>query len=214
MKTFLFGVSFLLMAAAVQAQSVFTSPLGGEEIVAGSTRTISWDPKLVTGMLTLSLWDGARGSWQNVFTNVPAEEGKISWAVPNDLSGNKFRIKLSTSGSMKGSALTRTFFSIQPASKTEARSEAPVNVPMLTVHPNPAFSQARICVPDLPAGTPVTMIVVNSEGEVVSTLYNATPDAELGLCCTLDCSTLPDGVYFARLWNDILGQSIKLIINH
>ncbi|HET6399962.1 MAG TPA: right-handed parallel beta-helix repeat-containing protein [Candidatus Kapabacteria bacterium] len=84
----------------------------------------------------------------------------------------------------------------------------------MTVHPNPATNLARICVLDLPAGTPVTLIVVNEAGEIVSTLYNSTPDAELGLCCTLDCSKLPNGTYFARLWNDILGQSVKLLVQH
>ena len=85
---------------------------------------------------------------------------------------------------------------------------------MLTVHPNPAGNYARLCVPELPEGQPVTMVVVNSAGQVVATLYNATPEAELGLCCTLDCTKLANGIYFARLWNDQMGQSVKLSVAH
>jgi hypothetical protein len=101
---------------------------------------------------------------------------------------------------------------ISPAFK--AADGHPVEPSLMTIHPNPAMNLARICVPDLAAGTAVKMIVVNATGEIVSTLYDATPDAELGLCCTLDCSKLPDGIYFARLWNDVLGQSVKLVIQH
>ncbi len=48
----------------------------------------------------------------------------------------------------------------------------------------------------------------------ISSLYNATPEAELGLCLTLDCSKLPDGNYFARVINDIMGKSVKISVQH
>ncbi len=84
----------------------------------------------------------------------------------------------------------------------------------VTVHPNPANSTSKVCVADLPGGIPAVVEVVNQSGEVVATLYDATPDAELGLCLTLDCSKLPSGIYYARVWNAIMGQAVKLSVSH
>ncbi len=84
----------------------------------------------------------------------------------------------------------------------------------VTVHPNPANSTTRICVADLPGGVPAIVEVVNQEGEVVATLYNATPDAELGLCLSLDCSNLPSGIYYAHVSNAIMGRAVKLSVSH
>ncbi len=107
------------------------------------------------------------------------------------------------------------FFSIQPpAAKTETQVAGMTSPILCTVHPNPAQYQARICVEDLPAGVPTVFEIVSVTGQQVATLYNATPDAELGLCCTLDCSTLPSGTYFARIMNDNMGSSVKLVIQH
>ncbi|MFI5202345.1 MAG: hypothetical protein ACHQNE_08155 [Candidatus Kapaibacterium sp.] len=189
--------------------------MGGEELVSGTTQTVSWNPKLVTGMLTLSLWDGGHGKWLPVFSNVPSEEGQIKWTVPDNLEGNKFRVKLSTTGTMHGSALSRTFFSIlPPAPKVEAVIPGVTSAIDMTVHPNPSSNHTRICVADLPADIPANVDVVNEDGTTVATLYNATPDAELGLCLTLDCSKLPSGTYFARIANANMGRSVKLLIQH
>jgi hypothetical protein len=209
------AIGIVLLVGSARSQSVITSPMGGEEIVSGSTRTISWNPKLVTGMLTLSLWDGGHGKWLSVFTNVPAEEGHIGWQVPAYLEGNKFRVKLSTTGTMAGSALSRTFFSIlPPAPKVEAAVPGVTSAIDMTVHPNPASNMTRICVADLPADISANVEVVNEAGETVATLYNATPDAELGLCLTLDCSKLPSGTYFAHISNSIMGRAVKLSVQH
>ncbi len=102
------GYAVSAFSGNANAQSVITSPMGGEEITAGSQQTVSWNKELVIGMLTLSLWDGEHGKWSNVFTNVPSEEGKISWAVPNNLQGKKFRVKLSTTGTASGSTPSPT----------------------------------------------------------------------------------------------------------
>jgi hypothetical protein len=208
-------IALSAIGSSAFAQSVITSPMGGEEFIAGSTRTVSWNPKLVTGMLTLSLWDGEHSKWSNVFSNVPAEEGEITWAVPSNLQGKKFRVKLSTTGTVSGSMLSRTFFSIVPPPAKVETSVPGVTSPIAcTVHPNPASSQTRICIEDLPEGVPATVEIVNELGNVVTTLYNATPDAELGLCLTLDCTKLPSGIYYAHIMNDNMGQAVKLSVAH
>jgi hypothetical protein len=214
--TFLISVTAVLaIAIRADAQPVLTYPMGGEQIVAGSMRIISWNPKFVTGMLTLSLWDGEHAKWSTISANVPSGEGKISWAIPSNLQGKKFRVKLSTTGSVSGSVFSRTFFSIVPPdAKVEIQVPGVTSPIMCTVHPNPAQLQARICVEDLPAGIPTEFEIVSETGQQVATLYNATPDAELGLCCSLDCSKLPSGIYFARIMNDNMGSSVKLVIQH
>src|SRR5437868_8882435 len=93
--TFVFGV-LLALPAVVGAQQVITSPAGGDVLRPGSAKVISWDTKLVTGLVSLSLWDGVKGKWSTIWNNVPSEEGKITWAVPSYLEGNRFRVKLST----------------------------------------------------------------------------------------------------------------------
>jgi hypothetical protein len=209
------SVLAILFSSPASAQSVITFPIGGEVITAGSTHAITWNPKLVSGMLTLSIWDGEHARWSNVYTNVPSNEGKILWAVPSNLQGKKFRVKLSTTGTMNGSSFSRTFFTIvPPAPKAESRVPGVTSPITCTVHPNPASSETRICVEDLPEGVPASVEMVNELGNAVTTLYNATPDAELGLCLTLDCSKLPSGIYYAHIMNDNMGRSVKLSVEH
>ena len=116
-----------------------------------------------------------------------------------------------------GSALSRTFFSIEPPPVPLLEKEGVPGMTSaidMTVHPNPSSNRTRICIADLPAGIPATVQVVNENGETVATLYHATPDAELGLCLTLDASRLPSGTYFARIANSIMGRAVKLSIQH
>jgi hypothetical protein len=208
-------IAISVIASNAFAQSVIISPTGGEELTAGSTQTVSWNPKLVTGMLTLSLFDGEHAKWSDVFANVPAEEGQICWTVPSYLQGRKFRMKLSTNGTVSGYTFSPAFFTIaSPAPKVES-SVPGVTIPIVcTLQPNPASAVTRICVEDLPEGVPATLEIVNEVGNVVTTLYNATPDAELGLCYTLDCSKLPSGIYYAHIMNANIGRAAKLSVKH
>jgi len=84
----------------------------------------------------------------------------------------------------------------------------------VTVHPNPVRGTVRICVTDLPEGIPATVDVVNEMGVAVATLYNATPDAELGLCLQLDCSNLPSGTYYADLQTQGAHKAVKFSVQH
>ena len=49
-----------------------------------------------------------------------------------------------------------------------------------------------------------------SSGEI----YDATPDAELGLCLQLDCSHLPSGTYYADLSTQGLHKAVEFSIQH
>jgi len=84
----------------------------------------------------------------------------------------------------------------------------------VTVHPNPSSLTTKICVEDLPEGVPATVEIFNAMGQSVSTLYDAIPEAELGLCLSLDCSRMPSGTYYARVVNDIMGTTVKFSVEH
>ncbi len=107
--------------------------------------------------------------------------------------------------------------SYNPAGKIAAGTQAPGTDTAgldVTIHPNPAGNYTRICVADLPADVPAVVEVVNENGDVVATLYNATPDAECGLCLTLDCKKLPSGIYYAHIANAIMGRAVKISVQH
>ncbi len=162
------GISILmiLLATSAYSQREMTAPLGGEALIAGSQNAIKWDTSLVAGMVTISLWDGNRKNWKPICENVPSEEGGFDWHVPADLNGHLFRLKL-TAKSVPSSALTKTFFSIiPPAPKVEAAVPGVTSAIDMTVHPNPATREARICVADLPADIPANVEVVNESGAV------------------------------------------------
>ncbi|MDP4199318.1 MAG: Ser-Thr-rich GPI-anchored membrane family protein [Bacteroidota bacterium] len=207
----IFQLALIVPVALAQAQSVFLTPAGGEEIAAGSTQTITWNKDLAKGMLTLSLWDGGHAKWNTIFANVPSEEGHIAWSVPANLAGKRFRIKLSSTDSLHGSGLTRTFFTITqppPAPHIE-KAEKFAKLSAVRVHPNPARDQALICIDEIAAGEPFIAEVVSMTGEHIATLYDATPEADLGLCHRLDCSHLAAGTYFVRIANSTQGRTVK-----
>ena len=182
-------------------------------IQAGTRKEISWDTHLAKGMLSLSLWDGGKGKWSTIFSNVPAEEGHLSWVVPSYLEGQKFRVKLVSSDPARGTAFSRTFFTIQQPSSAAPRVTSAVNTAQkgitLTVHPNPVTGIAHICVEELPDGVPVVVDVVSAKGEKITTLYDATPSGDIGLCASLDCSKLPCGTYYAQFQNAALRRVVK-----
>ncbi len=103
-----------------------------------------------------------------------------------------------------------------PAAKhaTQTRAVQSSSPLVVTVHPNPASNFVKVCVEELPEGIPVQVNVVNQMGVSVATLYNATPEAELGLCLSLDCSKLPSGVYYADLQTEGTHKAVKFSVEH
>jgi hypothetical protein len=121
-----------------------------------------------------------------------------------------------SSGDSYGALTVEACYTDGGAGKALDGSNAPTDITNLavTVHPNPATSTVKVCIEDLPGGIPVVVDVVNQLGESVATLYNATPDAELGLCLSLDCSTLPSGNYYADLQTMGMHHAVKFTVAH
>ncbi|MDP4200360.1 MAG: T9SS type A sorting domain-containing protein [Bacteroidota bacterium] len=94
-----------------------------------------------------------------------------------------------------------------------AETIAQIGPSTVRVHPNPATgNQVLICVDSLPAGVPFLAEVVDATGAHVATLYEATPDADLGLCYRLDCTSLPNGTYYVRVSNKTQGGTMKFSV--
>ena len=84
----------------------------------------------------------------------------------------------------------------------------------VTVHPNPVKGTVKICVADIPGGIPTQVDVVDQLGHEVAMLFNATPEAESGLCLSLDCSTISSGTYYADLQTMGMHKAVKFTIEH
>lgn len=82
----------------------------------------------------------------------------------------------------------------------------------IRIHPNPTSTQVLICVDALVAGEPFVAEVVSVTGEHIATLYDATPEAELGLCQRLDCTHLAPGTYYVRVANSTQGRAVKFSV--
>ena len=120
---FILTLALLLISASANAQSVIVSPAGGENIVAGANFSILWIPQRVTGNISLSLSDSEHGTLATICSNVPASQAKFVWHVPQNLSGTKFRVKISTTGKLKGSSQSQAFFTVGPFQKGAKRSK-------------------------------------------------------------------------------------------
>ncbi|MDP4198310.1 MAG: T9SS type A sorting domain-containing protein [Bacteroidota bacterium] len=94
----------------------------------------------------------------------------------------------------------------QPHPKTTTARIGDLNI---SIHPNPATTRVLICVDALPADNPFMAEVVSATGQHIATLYDATPEADIGLCYTLDCSGLANGTYYVRVANSVLGGVVK-----
>ena len=120
---FILTLALLLISASANAQSVIVSPAGGENIVAGSDFPILWIPHRITGNISLSLLESVHGTSTPICSNVPASQAKFVWHVPANLSGTKFRVKISTTGKLKGSSQSQAFFTVGPFQKGAKRAK-------------------------------------------------------------------------------------------
>jgi hypothetical protein len=80
------------------------------------------------------------------------------------------------------------------------------------VYPNPATSRVLICVESIPSDLPYYADVVSATGEKIATIFDATPEGELGLCYVLDGTKLEPGNYFVRVANALVGRVVKFTI--
>jgi len=173
-----------------------------------------------------SLWIGTVDSmivkrssiyWPGVTVGIEADTARYKF--PCGFSSDSVFLSMDAERGDTTNSIVRSYATIIDTDSTappaEKRAEHPTVMRVdtgglqVTVHPNPARTMVEICVEDLPEGVPASAIVVNQGGETVATLYNATPDGELGLCMRLNCSNLPSGTYYAYIQNAVMGTAVK-----
>ncbi len=189
---------------------------GGGNYIAN----LSWEPQNYTSGDYINLQSGIKiyqNSGSTPIRTLSASATSASINIgPECFGGSTFLVTTyNSSGNSYGAP---TVWAAPPCSEKMADghpgSALDTSTFVVTVHPNPASGIVKVCVADLPGGIPVVVDVVNQMGASVATLYNATPESELGLCLSLDCSMLPSGIYFADLQTEGTHNAVKFTVSH
>ncbi|HET6400442.1 MAG TPA: hypothetical protein VFH95_03500, partial [Candidatus Kapabacteria bacterium] len=159
--------------------------------------------------------------WPGVTSGIEADTAR--YMVPCGASTDSVFLSMDAERGDTTNSIERYYVTVMDTDSTsqpaEKRAEHPTAISDMTsldvtVHPNPVRGTVKICVADLQQGIPATVDVVNEMGVAVAKLYDATPDAELGLCLQLDCSNLPSGTYYADLQTQGLHKAVQFSVQH
>ncbi|MDP4199412.1 MAG: hypothetical protein Q8902_07565 [Bacteroidota bacterium] len=161
------------------------------------------------------LWAGTGSPFSSSF-----DPDSIRYQLPGSISDDSAFLSFELLRGDVQDTLERSYLEVYsidtvndgPAAKRSSQRPEAVPNPqpiMLTVHPNPAQDHVLICVDALSAGEPFVAEVVSVTGEHIATLYDATPEADFGLCYRLDCSHLATGIYYVRVANSTQGRTVK-----
>ncbi len=120
---------FMLLFFSKQCftQSSFISityPNGGEKIYNGDTLLIKWDAHEFDGDLDIFLWDGIKKEYTEIASDVSSSLKVFPVAIPRDLSGNSFRIKLRSSNSGIVN-MSKAFFTISDDPNISTKNRLP-----------------------------------------------------------------------------------------
>jgi len=187
-------------------------------------------------MFRMKLLRKADSSWLGTIDSMVITQTMIHWAgysliidpntaryeVPCSASPDSAFVSIEVLRGDTANSINRYYVNMIDSDQSAPSLKRSTNPPILpsvsgiqvTVHPNPSSLTTKICVEDLPEGVPATVEIFNAMGQSITTLYNATPEAELGLCISLDCSRMSSGTYYARVVNDIMGTTVKFSVEH
>lgn len=186
------------------------APRGGESWTAGSAGMITWDPAGLSGSVDLRLWDGRRGLWQTIARDVAVSDGRYVWQVPPGMSGDLFRIRISSQGDPVNYIMSRDFFEIRSAGVAASVVSSARQVAVqhtISVRPMPA--RERFVVTWSSADSPRVITLVDEQG-TVTRRYTDIAGSEY----QIDVSDVPSGVYF--LLSEFAGSdrvSSKIVVS-
>ena len=89
-----------------------------------------------------------------------------------------------------------------------------LNTLSMHAYPNPANGPVNINVTALTGGLPAWVRVYDQLDNVVATLYEGTPEADMGLRLSFDGSRYPAGTYYVKAQNAIMGWMVKVEVVH
>lgn len=109
-----------------------SAPVGGEDVRPGSVYTVRWSSHNCGGTVTLQLWDGMRTEWSTIVSGIPVAAGEYAWHVAENMSGNRFRIRVVSDQSPALYWMSGDYFTVatsiredqQSASVQDARRQA------------------------------------------------------------------------------------------
>lgn len=206
-----FLLSFMSAAAVDLSELRRIAPAGGERIEEGETFRITWDTRLSEGRVSIKLWNADAGKWTPVVTHIEASRGSYVWFVPQDIRGDKFRVKVERDDTPDVFQISPAFFTIGnrrsvAADLDEKHTRRTEPRPTLSVQPLPS---TEIAIITTDVGNPADVSVVSMAGEIMRVPY-----AIAGSSVELRTQGLPSGIYIAkvRLTN---GQSasVKVVVS-
>lgn len=160
--------------------------------------------------------------WPGVTSGIEADTAR--YMVSCGASTDSVFLSMDAERGDTTNSIERYYISVMDTDNTAQPAEKKSNHPLdqnvdnntldVSVHPNPVHGTVKICVADLAQGIPATVDVVNEMGVQVAKLYDATPDAELGLCLQLDCTNLPSGTYYADLQTQGMHKAVQFSVQH
>ncbi len=89
-----------------------TSPLGGENWLAGSWHVISWNSTSGIDVISMDYTTDNGATWNVIRSAYPASNGNYSWYIPNGTSGNSVKIRMYDAASGIGKTHLSNPFSV------------------------------------------------------------------------------------------------------
>ncbi|RKF59789.1 hypothetical protein OnM2_057035 [Erysiphe neolycopersici] len=151
--------AFLAWLAVVRAQTPgfnpFITPATGQDIRAGQDFEITWQPanapdgatisiKLLQGQSINTMQDGP-----NVASNIPANAGHFTWAVPRSIQDNEFySLKMTLDGN-ENTFQNSAFFDIDNLDNDDD-NRPPTPAPNVNPEPQPQAAAPQAAAPEAP----------------------------------------------------------------
>jgi len=223
MRYSIISAAILALASSVFAQTAgfdaITSPSQGQNVVAGSSLDIIWQPGSQTGTITITLLQGSSPAFlspgQTVASSIDNTLGKYTWSVPSSLSSDStygFQITLDsapttfqysfpfqiTGGSANGSssASSATGSTLVYSATTSASSAATIistnstSISSATSSSFPSYFPTGV-VPNNTIGSAPTISTVTSSFKSSSTGSTASKTSSSGSTTTSAAATQP-----------------------
>lgn len=120
---------YFLVYDIIPVQLKITSPAGGEALVPGELRKISWDANgFASGTATIEFSSDGGSTWATIATGVNVNRGLYSWWVPN-ITTSQALVRITKEGSGESSTGSQFVISGQPTvSLASTQCEGYINI--------------------------------------------------------------------------------------
>ena len=180
-------------------QSLFlTSPNGGEELITGTTHTITWG-STKTEIIKIEYSTDGGSNWNEIVLQVNASAGSYSWTVP-DFESSECKIKITDVSDATFTDESDVVFTIEVS--VELTTPMPETFTVGNPFPNP-FNAGTTISYSLPHSGDVRIAVYNVLGQIVfdETFMNIAPGNKFFKWNGKDSVGNPvkSGVYFIKV---------------